>query len=89
MAPVSVVKLLRTIHRIFKMAVRWGVIEVNPAAELEKPSLPKPKTRFLTYEEFEALEAAAPDWLQPMLRMAVATGMRLKEVVGLKPNGRS
>ena len=39
------------------MAVWWGVIQVNPAAELEKPSIPKPKTRFLTYEEFEALAA--------------------------------
>ena len=80
----SVVKLLRTLHRIFKMAVRWGVIDVNPATDLEKPSIPRPKTRFLTYEEFEALEAAAPDELRPMLRMAVATGMRLKEVVGLR-----
>ena len=84
MSATTVVKLLRTTHRIFKMAVRWGVIEINPAAELEKPSIPRPKTRFLTYEEFEALEAAAPDWLQPILRMAVATGMRLKEVVGLR-----
>ena len=80
----SVVKLLRTIGRVFRMAVRWGVLDVNPAAELEKPSIPKPKTRFLTIEEFEAAEAAAPEWLRPMLRMAVATGMRLKEVTGLQ-----
>jgi integrase len=80
----SVLKLLRTVHRIFKMAVRWGVLEVNPAAEMEKPSPANPKTRFLTIEEFEKVEAAAPEWLRPILRMAVATGMRLKEVAGLR-----
>ncbi len=80
----SVLKLLRTVHRIFKMAVRWGVLELNPAAEMEKPSPAQPRTRFLTVEEFEKVEAAAPEWLRPILRIAVATGMRLKEVVGLR-----
>jgi integrase len=80
----SALKLLRTVHRIFKMAVRWGVMDVNPAAEMEKPSPAQPKTRFLTLEEFEMLEVASPEWVRPILRMAVATGMRLKEVVGLQ-----
>lgn len=80
----SVVKILRTTGRVFKMAVRWSVIEVSPATDLEKPSLPAPKTRYLSSEEFARLEAHAPTWLMPMLRMAVATGMRLKEVTGLR-----
>lgn len=70
--------------RVGAASIRWGVLEINPAAELEKPSIPKPKTRFLTIEELEATEAAAPEWLRPILRMAVATGMRLKEVTGLQ-----
>jgi integrase len=80
----SVLKLLRTLHRIFKMAVRWGVIDTNPAADMEKPSPANPKTRFLTIEEFEKVEAASPAWLRPILRMAVATGLRLKEVACLR-----
>lgn len=80
----SVLKILRTMHRIMKVAVRWGVIETNPAAEMEKPPARQHKTRFLTPEEFQKVEAVALDWLRPMLRMAVATGMRLKEVVGLR-----
>ena len=80
----TVLKILRTTGRVFKMAVRWDVLDVNPASELEKPSVPRPKTRFLTLEEFYALEAAAPEWLRPILRTAVSTGMRLKEVVGLR-----
>ncbi len=84
LSPTTVVKILRTLGRVFKMAVRWGVIEVNPATDLEKPSIAKPKTRFLSREEFDRLETSAPTWLTPMLRMAVATGMRLKEVTGLR-----
>ncbi|MCP3996567.1 MAG: site-specific integrase, partial [bacterium] len=66
------------------MAVRWGVVGLDPTIDLEKPALPKSKTRYLSPEEFEALEATAPPWLKPILRMAVATGMRLKEVGGLR-----
>lgn len=83
-SPTTVVKLLRTTHRIFKVAVRWGILKYNPAGDLEKPSVGKPRTRFLTLDEFEAVELAAPDWLRPMLRMAVATGMRLKEIACLR-----
>jgi integrase len=80
----SVLKLLRTVHRIFKQAVRWGVIDYNPAADLEKPSVPMRKTRYLTREELRRLDEQAPPWLKPMLTLAVATGMRLKEVTKLR-----
>jgi integrase len=80
----SVLKILRSLGRVFKMAVRWGVVEHDPAAALEKPSLPTPKTRYLTAAEFQTLESSAAPWLRPILRMAVCTGMRLKEVVGLR-----
>ncbi len=84
LSPTTVVKVLRTLGRVFRMAVRWGVVEVNPTIDLETPALPKPKTRYLTREEFDILENTAPPWLQPMLRTAVATGLRLKEIVGLR-----
>ncbi len=84
LSPTTVVKVLRTLGRVFRMAVRWGVVELNPTIDLEKPSLPKHKTRYLSREEFDGLENAAPPWLKPLVRMAVATGMRLKEVVGLR-----
>jgi integrase len=80
----SVLKILRVTHRIFKMGVRWGVIATNPAAEMEKPSPANARTRFLSVEEFEKVEAASPEWLRPILRMAVATGLRLKEVACLR-----
>ncbi len=80
----SVLKLLRTVHRIFKQAVRWGVIDSNPAADLEKPSVPMHKTRYLSADERTRLHEQAPPWLKPMLTLALATGMRLKEVTKVR-----
>ncbi len=51
---------------------------------MEKPYVRKHRARFLTIEEFQAVEAKVPDSLRPALRIALATGMRLKEVVGLR-----
>ncbi len=84
LSPTSVLKVLRKAHRVFKMAVRWGVLEANPASDLEKPSPAKPKTRFLTAKEFRILESASPDWLRPMLRFSIWTGMRLGEIAALR-----
>ncbi|MCP3996838.1 MAG: hypothetical protein GY722_17515, partial [bacterium] len=51
--PATVVKILRTLGRLFRMAVRWGVVDLDPTIDLEKPALPKSKTRYLSPEEFE------------------------------------
>ena len=80
----TVLKLLRVLGRMFKVAVRWGLLEVNPAADLEKPAPAKSKTRYLSRDEVESLESATPPWLRPMVMLAVATGMRLKEITELR-----
>jgi integrase len=80
----SVRKTLNALGLLFKLARRWGVREDNPAVDLEKPSEPRHKTRFLTREEFETLLQHAEPWLKPILTTAVLTGMRLKEVAGLR-----
>ncbi len=84
LGPSTTRKRLIALGTLFKMARRWGVVEVNPAADLEKPSEPHHRERFLTAEEYEALRKHADPWLRPLLTVAVLTGMRLKEVVGLR-----
>lgn len=76
-------KRLTALGTLFKMAKRWGVLQMNPAADLEKPAEARHKTRYLTRDEWERLREAAEPWLKPILTMAIATGLRLKEVVGL------
>ena len=76
---------LRALSRMFRIAVRWGMIDSSPAAGLEMPPSVRHRTRFLSPEEYRQVEIAAPIWLRPVLRLAVTTGMRLKEISLLSP----
>ncbi len=80
----TVLKRLRVVHRMFRLAVRWGVVTVNPAFDLEKPSPRGGRTRYLTADEFSRLQESSSPWLRPMQRLAVCTGMRLKEIATLR-----
>jgi len=80
----TVRKDLAAAATLFKKAVEWDVIDASPVAGVKKPPPPKHKTRYLSPGEWERLQAHAPAWLRPILTMTVQTGMRLKEVVGLR-----
>ncbi len=82
--PSTVRKDLTVLGTMFKLAVRWGVLEANPAADVKKPPEPKHRDRYLSREEYGQLRDAAPPWLRPLFRLAVVTGLRLKELVGLR-----
>jgi integrase len=82
--PATVRRDLAALVTIFNVALTWGVIGASPAAKLRKPQEPKHRTRYLTREEWVAVQTTTPEWLRPMLRIAISTGMRLKEVVGLR-----
>jgi integrase len=83
----SVLIRLRVLHRVLKCAVRWGVLAVNVAADLEKPAPRAGRLRWLSKDEYDRLEAASPPWVRPMMLLAVASGMRLKEVATLRWEG--
>jgi len=81
--PSTIRKYLTVLGTMFRRAKRWGDIDVNPAADLDKPKEPKHRIRYLAVDEWRALYEAAEPWLKPILRMAICTGARLKEVVSL------
>lgn len=83
LSPTMILKLLRVMHRVLRFAVQRELIEFNPAADMEKPSVAQHRCSYLTPDQFRLLEGAAPPWVRPILRFAVSTGMRLKEVTGL------
>ena len=55
-------------------------------ARFDKRGLPEaqPRTRFLSHDEYRRLLAASGPLLRPLIEMAVATGMRLEELLSLK-----
>jgi integrase/recombinase XerD len=65
--------------------VAWGWLDTNPVTAFNKRTLKesRPRTRFLTRSEYDALLSAASDRLRPAIVLAVETGLRKEELFGL------
>jgi len=77
----------RTIHAALAQAVRWGLVARNVADAVEPPKMEiQPEMRALDAEETQRLlEVAYRESRYPELYvLAVATGMRLGELLGLR-----
>jgi integrase len=79
-------RYLATLSSLFSFAGRSGWLVQNPAAQFDKRSLPEaqPRTRFLSQAEYRLLLAASELHLKPILEMAIETGMRSEELLGLR-----
>jgi integrase/recombinase XerD len=79
-------RYLATASSIFAFAERSGWLSQNPVAQFDKRSLPEaqPRTRFISQAEYRRLLSASPSHLKPILEMAVQTGMRFEELLGLR-----
>ena len=75
-----------------------GLVHLRPTAEVDQgasgergriPRSPEDnaRTRWLRLHEIEAILAQCPEWLEVIVRFAVATGMRLGEVCSLSRAG--
>lgn len=73
------------LHRALTQAVVWELIERNPADLATRPTAPRRKRRALQPGEARRLLAAARgDPLEPLWQLALITGMRLGELLGLR-----
>ena len=84
-------RLVSSLRRFYGFAVREGLRADDPAAMLDRPKLPRALPKSLSESEVEAL-LAAPDVTEPqglrdraMLETLYASGLRVSELVGLKP----
>jgi len=78
---------LNTLSAVYRhAATEWGFHQLaNPVAQLKRPSPGKSRTRRVSDEEIDALLSVS--WSQPLtplVRLAVHTGMRLSELLGLQ-----
>lgn len=85
----SIVRNLVAIRTFFRFLIQEGVLESNPAEELESPQVSKTLPEILTLEEIEQI-LEQPNLKTPlgtrdraMLELLYATGMRVSELTQL------
>lgn len=88
-APATINRELGCLRHMFNMAIKWGKAQKNPVAEVRFLKEPEEKTRILSHEEeaklLEAVRAGhKAGHLEPIIIMALHTGMRKGEILRLK-----
>src|SRR5262249_38855021 len=80
----SVQKELVVLKHLFSLAVEWEIVPANPARDVKMPKAPAGRVRYLQPTELRALLEACPDGLREIVALAVSTGMRRGEILGLR-----
>jgi len=83
-APSSVHRHYRTLRRMLEVAVQKQKILANPCARVDPPRVPKREMTFLNWEEAIRLADAHNDRYQTLIYVAVDSGMRWSELIGLR-----
>jgi integrase len=79
----SITRELGILKHMFSLAVEWGVITTSPSDGVKAPPL-SARLRYLEPFEVRQVIDACPDWLQPITRLALATGMSRSELLELR-----
>jgi len=80
----TVNRQLATLRNMFNKAVAWGKLQVNPMKDVRSLKEPKGRLRFLEQEEIIKLLASCSKKMKPIVILALFTGMRRGEILGLK-----
>ena len=85
----TVVRYMAALSAALGVACKeWGWLDTNPMEKVSKPSLPRGRVRYLSDDEREKLLAACEKsenkLLYPVVVLALSTGMRQGELMGLK-----
>jgi integrase len=99
LAPASVVRYMAALSHAFTIAVNeWGWLEDSPMRKVKKPTLPRGRIRFLSEDTIgadgktidgertrllKACEKSENPYLYTVVVLALSTGMRQGEIMGL------
>jgi integrase len=84
-SPATVLKIHRMLHSAFKLAVRWGAMPHNTTELVIAPTSQRHEFNTLTAEQARSfLKAAQGDRLEALYVLAITTGMRQGELLGLR-----
>jgi integrase len=85
LSPTSVHHLHATIHRALEQGVRWGLVGRNVADLVDPPRIQRHEIKTLSPEDAQKLLiAATDDRLEALYVLALTTGMREGELLGLR-----
>jgi integrase len=88
-APATVVRYLAALSHAFTVAVNeWEWLDDTPMRKIKKPALPRGRVRFLSEDGerprlLKACEESSNPFLFPVVVLALSTGMRQGEIMGL------
>ena len=83
-SPGSVAREINVLKLFLSFCVEWQLMVLNPASGIKTPRVPKGRVRYPHPGELNVLKDARPIWLCPIVGLAVATGMRRGEILGLR-----
>jgi len=82
---ISVNRYRALLHKMFNIAIEEGYIQENPVSKVKRYSeLENIRNRVLSEDEEHRLIAESSRRLEPILKVALNTGMRLGEILKLK-----
>lgn len=82
-AKASINRELACLKHMYTMAIKWSKADTNPVKEVKFFKENNQSLRILTGGEEKRLLACASDHLKPIIIMAVNSGMRRNEILGL------
>jgi integrase len=77
-------RILNCLSSLYNRAIEWGKAEYNPMSKIKLFKVPEKRIRYLEREEIEKLLANCCEHLKPIVTVALHTGMRKSEILGLK-----
>src|SRR3954447_12255505 len=85
-APSSVHRHYRTLRRVLQVAVEKQKLLANPCDRVQPPRVPAREMTFLGWPEVAALANAHNERFRTLIYLAVDSGMRWSELMGLRRN---
>lgn len=84
--PASVNREMCVLKHIFSKAFEWGKLKENPSRKVKKLKGEVQRVRFLMPDEVQTLLSNCSDRIREVVTVAVHTGMRKGEILGLESN---
>ena len=85
LAPRTIGHVHRTLHQALSKAVDWDLLSVNVGSRVKPPRVEDDEVEILTVEQLQAVLAAVRTvWINPIAKLALASGLRRGELLALR-----